>query len=195
MGKAAVTIEALLGDARWHAERSALREIILGFDLTETVKWGKLCYLHQNQPVALIFNQKHFCALGFPKGVLLADETKALIAPGANTQTMRRLHFTSLSDVTDGSELIGGFLKQAIDIERSGQEVEKTAKDKLTLPDDLLEVFAVDQDYANAFDRLTPGRKRSYIMHFDVAKRPETRASRITKARDKVLQGKGQLER
>ncbi|MFP1133338.1 YdeI/OmpD-associated family protein [Asticcacaulis sp. W401b] len=195
MDKTAITVESLLGDARWQAERRELRSIVLDFGLTETVKWGKLCYLFEERPVAIIFNQKEFCALGFPKGVLLTDETDALVAPGANSQSMRRLHFTSPSHVTDSSKLIRAFLQQAIDIERDGREIAKPAKDELTLPDELLQVFASDQEYAEAFDQLTPGRKRSYVIHFNASKRQETRTNRITKARDRVLKGNGQLER
>lgn len=193
--KNAITVESLLGDARWQAERRELRSIVLDFGLTETVKWGKLCYLFEERPVAIIFNQKEFCALGFPKGLLLTDKTGALVAPGANSQSMRRLHFTSPSHVTDSSNLIRAFLRQAIDIERDGREIAKPAKDELTLPDELLQVFASDQEYAEAFDQLTPGRKRSYVIHFNASKRQETRTNRITKARDRVLKGKGQLER
>lgn len=195
MEKSKTTVEALLGHAGWQAERHAIRAILLDFGLEETVKWGKPCYLFEGKPVAMIFNQKAFCALGFPKGALLEDHMGALIAPGANSQSMRRLQFTSRSQVAKSEALIRYFLRQVIDIERDGRDVEKTAKDELTLPSDLLDVLAADPQYAAAFDRLTPGRKRSYIIHFDAAKKPQTRADRIAKSRGKVLESKGQLER
>lgn len=189
------TVDALIGEARWQAERREVRAIVLDFGLEETVKWGKLCYLVEGKPVAIIFNQKDFCALGFPKGVLLKDETGALVAPGENSQSMRRLHFTSPSQVAHNKDLISKFVRQAIDIERDGRAVEKTAKDELTIPSDLLNTFAADPAYAEAFDRLTPGRQRSYIIHFEAAKKPETRVDRIAKSRSKILGGKGHLER
>ncbi len=195
MGKPAPTVEALLSDSQWQAERHALRAIILELGLKETVKWGKLCYLFDGQPVALIFNQKPFCAIGFPKGVLLDDPDKVLIAPGANSQSMRRLHFISPSEVAASEALIRTFLEQAIEIERSGQKVDKPAKDTLVIPDDLQAAFADDPKYGEAFERLTPGRQRSHIIHINGSKKPETRANRIDKSRAKVLMGKGQTER
>jgi uncharacterized protein YdeI (YjbR/CyaY-like superfamily) len=42
---------------------------------------------------------------------------------------------------------------------------------------------------------LTPGRKKSYLLHFSAARRSDTRERRIEQCRARVLQGKDLHER
>ncbi|MBL8960112.1 MAG: YdeI/OmpD-associated family protein, partial [Gemmatimonadetes bacterium] len=65
----------------------------------------------------------------------------------------------------------------------------------LDLPEELAEALASDTELAEAFYALTPGRQRSYVINLSGAKKPETRVSRIAGFRDKILAGKGALDR
>jgi uncharacterized protein YdeI (YjbR/CyaY-like superfamily) len=47
----------------------------------------------------------------------------------------------------------------------------------------------------NAFDALTPGRKRSYVLYFSAPKQSKTRESRVQKCMPNILSGKGFNER
>jgi uncharacterized protein YdeI (YjbR/CyaY-like superfamily) len=42
-----------------------------------------------------------------------------------------------------------------------------------------------------AFERLTPGRQRAYILYFSAPKQSKTRASRVEKYTHQILSGKG----
>ena len=42
-----------------------------------------------------------------------------------------------------------------------------------------------------AFDALTPGRQRAYILYFSEPKQSKTRESRIEKCTQQILNGKG----
>ena len=42
-----------------------------------------------------------------------------------------------------------------------------------------------------AFNALTPGRQRGYLLHFSAAKQSKTRAARIEKNVDRIMAGKG----
>jgi uncharacterized protein YdeI (YjbR/CyaY-like superfamily) len=42
-----------------------------------------------------------------------------------------------------------------------------------------------------AFEALTPGRQRGYILYFSAPKQSKTRQSRVEKCRQQILNGKG----
>jgi len=48
---------------------------------------------------------------------------------------------------------------------------------------------------AAAFEALTPGRRRSWVLHLTQARHSATRVSRLEKARLKILAGKGLNDR
>ena len=52
-----------------------------------------------------------------------------------------------------------------------------------------------DPELAEAFEELTPGRQRGWVLHFSDAKQSETRTRRIEKTRSKIIAGKGRNER
>jgi uncharacterized protein YdeI (YjbR/CyaY-like superfamily) len=51
-----------------------------------------------------------------------------------------------------------------------------------------------DPDLRAAFEALTPGRQRGYLVHFSSAKQSATREARIEKCLPKILAGKGLLD-
>ncbi|WP_306260022.1 YdeI family protein [Pararhizobium sp. IMCC21322] len=188
-------VENLLLKKNWHKERKKLRSLILDCDLDEEVKWGKLCYSYQDSNVVIIYGMKNYCALGFFKGSLLDDDTGFLVQPGKHSQAMRQLRFDNLDEISDSEDLIKDYIGKAIQAERDGLEVDFDEKDNLTYPDELQDVLDDDPEFAEAFDDLTPGRQRGYVLHFSDAKRSTTRSSRIEKCTAKILDGKGLNER
>ncbi len=190
-----LTVDALLDQPDWHGERRKLRAILLDCGLAETVKWGKLCYMLDSANVAIIYGMKHSCAVGFFKGALLADPAGLLEAPGEHSQSMRRIHFTSLAEVEENETAIRAFTAQAIALERQGARIEPR-EDKLPdRPAELTALFAADHDLARAFDALTPGRQRAYLIHFTSAAQPATRLRRIEKHLPAIRAGKGMHDR
>lgn len=188
-------VKDLLNQKNWQDERRRLRDILLDCGLEERVKWGKLCYAWEDSNVAIIYGLKNSCAVGFFKGSLLEDEGGVLVQPGKHSQAMRRLHFESLDEIEDNEDMIRRFTQRAIQAEKDGLEVEFTEKNNLDYPDELLDALDDDPELTEAFNELTPGRQRGWVLHFSDAKQSETRARRIIKARSKIIAGKGWNER
>lgn len=188
-------VKDLLNQKNWQDERRRLRDILLDSGLEERVKWGKLCFAWEGSNVAIIYGMKNSCSVGFFKGSLLEDGEGVLVQPGKHSQAMRRLHFESLEEIEDSEDTIRRFIDRAIQAEKDGLEVEFTEKDNLDYPDELQDALDDDPELAEAFEELTPGRQRGWVLHFSDAKHSETRARRVDKARSKIIAGKGWNER
>ena len=188
-------VESLLNQKNWQDERRRLRDILLDSSLEERVKWGKLCYAWEGSNVAIIYGMKNSCAVGFFKGSLLEDGDDVLVQPGKHSQAMRRLHFESLDEIEDSEDTLRRFIERAIQAEKDGLGVEFTEKDNLNYPDELQDGLDDDPELAEAFEELTPGRQRGWVLHFSDAKQSETRARRVDNARSKIIARKGWNER
>ena len=138
---------------------------------------------------------KEFCALLFFKGALLPDPAGMLNKQGPNSHTSRRLQFTHAEEVISNAPAIKAYLDAAIDVEKSGKQVPFNAKNELTYPEELQFKLNEDHQLRLAFEGLTPGRIRGYVMHISSAKQSATRTSRIQKCIPKILKGKGFNER
>ena len=185
-------VDAYISDAkRWHAELAALRAIVQQSGLVEDVKWGKPCYTLNGGNVAMLFAFKEYAALGFLKGTLLTDTKHLLAAPGENSQAMRMLHFTSVDAITQAEGDIRAYLDEAIRVEQAGLEVQFQKSADIALPDELLARFAELPALKTAFEALTPGRQRAFVLHFGGAKQSKTRAERVERSIPLILEGKG----
>jgi len=183
-------IESYLKKSKWQKELKKLRAIILSCPLTEELKWGKPCYTYQNSNVAILQGFKEFCALLFPKGALLKDRKRILEKPGDNTQGARRIIFSSLKMIVEIEPTLKAYVKGAIEVEKSGLEV-SYKKNPEPVPEELQSKLDETPAFKAAFNALTPGRQRGYILHFSAAKQSKTRESRIEKWRQHILNGKG----
>lgn len=187
-------VDAFIRSANaWQPEIQKLRSILLECELQEELKWGKPCFMFEGANIAIIQPFKAHCALMFFKGALLQDSYGLLRSQGANTQSAKRLEFTSESQIEE--TLVRSYVKQAIGVEKSGLEAEFRAKHELVLPPELTEILRADRKLAKAFQALTPGRKRGYVLHFASAKQPQTRVARIARCIPKILAGKGLHDR
>ena len=63
------------------------------------------------------------------------------------------------------------------------------------LPAELADALKSDRELRAAFDGLTPGRQRSYVIALASAKTSATRLNRIARFRPKIVAGKGATER
>lgn len=174
----------------WNNELVLLRTIILDCGLTEQVKWGSPCYTYNNKNVLMLAALKSYCAISFFKGVLLNDSKNILDKPGENSQHGRLIKLTKDSDLAAMEKTIKQYIKQAIEIEKAGLKVE-TVPNPEPIPDEFKQVMDENPELKSAFFALTPGRQRSWILHFSSAKQAQTRISRIEKYTPKILQGKG----
>lgn len=188
-------VKNLLARENWQEERKRLRALILSCGLEERVKWGKLCYAHDEANVVIIYGMKNYCALGFFKGSLLEDEDEALVQPGKHSKAMRQLRFGSIAEIEDSADLITLFIKKAVRAEMDGLEVDFSEKNNLDYPEELQDALDEDPILAEAFEELTPGRQRGYVLHISDAKQADTRTRRVEKNRPGILRGKGIHER
>lgn len=178
----------------WAAALVVLRDLLRATELTEEMKWGSPCYTLDGKNVVMLtaFNDSY--ALSFFKGILLTDPDGALEPPGPNSHAGRLLRFTSVDEVVSRRELAAQLVREAIELQRSGAEVPARERTE-AMPDELQEVLDADPRTRAAFDALTPGRKRSYILHVSGAKQSTTRTARAERAIPKMLAGKGFNER
>jgi len=183
-------VDAFVGRAKtWQAEMAKIRSILLESGLDEEIKWGKPCFTFEGKNVAILQPFKEHCSLMFFKGALLADKHKLLRSQGENTQSALRLEFTSEAEVK--KTVLQAYVKEAIAVEKAGLTVDFKAKRELELPDELSAMLKKDKKLAKAFDALTPGRKRGYVMHINGAKQSQTRTARVEKLKPKILAGLG----
>lgn len=175
----------------WTNEIRELRRIILSCGLDEEVKWGNPCYTFQGNNVLMIAAFKQFVSLSFFKGVLLSDSDKLLAQQGENSQAVRVLKFIEVKRVLELEPVIKSYIYEAIEVEKRGLKVSFKAKDDLVYPDELLQAFEGNEDLKTAFEALTPGRQRGFILHFTQPKKSETRTNRIEKCKPLIFDGKG----
>jgi len=168
-----------------------LREICLDCGLTEEFKWMHPCYTFQGKNVVLIHGFKEYCALLFHKGVLLKDTNNILIQQTENVQSARQIRFTSLQEIIDLKPTIKAYIFEAIEVEKAGLEVKLKKTSEFKMPDEFKVALDNDPDLKAAFQGLTPGRQKGYLLYFSQAKQSTTRTSRVEKYIPKILQGKG----
>lgn len=178
----------------WREELVELRRIILESGMTEELKWSQPCYTWEDNNVLIMAAFKEFCSVSFFKGTLLKDPNGVLDSPGANSQAVRQLRFTSLEQIAEMEPIIKAYLQEAIEIEKAGLKV-KFKKNPEPIPDELQQKFDQDPAFEAAFLALTPGRQRGYILYFSGAKQSSTRDSRIEKYMPQIFEGKGMQDR
>ena len=178
-------------ELNWKVEMQEIRKIVLTTDLTEDYKWRQPCYTFEDKNVGIIGGFKDFCTFSFFKGVLLKDDKKVLEKPGENTRSALIFKFTSLQQIKDNQQILINYIAEAIALEKEGKEVDFTQNQLPNYPQELLEFFENDKKFQKAFEDLTPGRKRGYLLHFNAAKQSQTVINRIEKFKEKILNGKG----
>ena len=176
---------------KWRAEYEKLRMIVLDCELMEEVKWGKPCYTLDGSNVVLIHGFKEYCALLFHKGALLQDPEGILIQQTPNVQSARQIRFTTLQQIIEMEPIVSAYIFEAIDVEKAGLQVEFKKATEFTMPEELMNKLEEVPGLQDAFEALTPGRQRGYILYFSAAKQAKTRESRIEKYTQKILDGKG----
>ncbi|MBC1569180.1 hypothetical protein HCB33_02340 [Listeria sp. FSL L7-0233] len=175
----------------WQAEFKALREIAITFELEEEFKWGKPCYAVDGGNVFLIHGFKDYCALLFMKGALLPDPENILIQQTENVQAARQIRFTNLQEILDQQAILKTYIQNAIDVEKAGLEVELKPRAETPIPEELLVKFEELPALKTAFEGLTPGRQKAYLLYFAAPKQSKTRVSRIEKYEATILDGLG----
>jgi uncharacterized protein YdeI (YjbR/CyaY-like superfamily) len=176
---------------KWRPAYEKLRAIIRSTGLTEDLKWGQPCYALGGKNVVLMHGFKEYCAILFPKGVLLPDPKGVLIQQTPNVQAARQIRFTSAGDVTRLEKTVKAYVLEAIEIERAGRKVTLKNTEDFEVPEELARRLDSDAKLRAAFRSLTPGRQRRYLFFFAQPKLAATREARIEKNVPRILAGLG----
>ena len=178
-------------EERWRPEFEALRDIVLPSGLTEDVKWGKPTYSLDGKNVVLMHGFNDYAALLFMKGALMKDEDRVLIQQTENVQSARQIRFTSVDEIRRMDNMLKAYIDEAIAIERSGGKVVKKTTADFAVAEEFQARLDHDPALKAAFEALTPGRQRGYLLFFSSAKQSKTREARIDSKAPQILAGKG----
>ncbi len=179
---------------KWAGGLRALRELCIALKLVETVKWGHPCYMHRDRNIAIIGAFRSDFRLSFFNAALMKDADGVLERQGPNTKHPDMIRFTDNAQVAAMERTIRAYLAEAMTYAAAGIKPPKDATD-IELPSELAEALSADPDLSRAFFGLTPGRQRSYCINLNSAKKAETRIARVAGFRDRILAGKGAMER
>ena len=177
--------------SQWQQEYKKLRSIVLGTQLTEELKWGHPCYTLNEKNVVLIHGFKEYCALLFHKGVLLKDKEGILIQQTENVQAARQLRFSGLQEIEEWEDIIRTYILEAIEVEKAGLQVELKKTRDYKVPEEFQLQLDENPELEKAFEALTPGRQRAYLLNFAQPKQSKTRSARVEKAIPQIMDGKG----
>ncbi len=176
---------------RWQSEFKKLRSVILDCPVTEELKWGVPCYTVDGKNIILMHGFKEYCAVMFIKGALLKDTESILIAQTENVQSARHVRFTSMAEIEKVESILKAYILEAIEAEKAGLKVDFKKTEEFKFPEEFISRLDEIPGLQEAFESLTPGRQRAYLLYFSGAKQPKTREARIEKYVEKILAGKG----
>lgn len=176
---------------QWQEEYRQLRSIVLDCDLVEELKWGQPCYTFEKRNIVLIHGFKEYCALLFFKGALLKDRKNILIQQTENVQSARQIRFTSVREIIKMKTVLKAYIYEAVQVEEAGLKVPAKKTSEYTVPAEFKNKLNKSATLRAAFETLTPGRQRAYLLHFSSAKQSKTRESRIEKCMPRILKGEG----
>ncbi|MER2090814.1 MAG: YdeI family protein [Sporosarcina sp.] len=183
--------EFLVKAKKWKEEYEKLRNIVLDCELTEEFKWMHPCYTFEEKNIVLLHGFKEYCALLFHKGALLQDAQGILIQQTENVQAARQIRFTNVQEIVEMETILKAYIHEAIEVEKAGLKVDFKESTEFEIPEELQHKFDETPVLKTAFEALTPGRQRAYILYFSSAKQSKTRESRVEKYMQQILDGKG----
>jgi uncharacterized protein YdeI (YjbR/CyaY-like superfamily) len=176
---------------KWQEEFEKLRMIILDCGLTEELKWGVPCYTFEKRNIVLIHGFKDYCALLFVKGALLNDAKGILITQTKNVQAARQIRFTNVREIVKLKPILKAYVYEAIEVEKAGLKVPFKKTKEFNIPEEFQNKLNKDAALKKAFNALTPGRQRGYLLYFSAPKRSKTREARVERSLLQILNGKG----
>jgi uncharacterized protein YdeI (YjbR/CyaY-like superfamily) len=127
----------------------------------------------------------------FMQGALLKDPKNILVQQTKNVQSARQIRFSNIEEILKIKSTIKAYIKEAIAIDKAGLKLELKKTTEYKIPDEFQHVLDEMPELRTAFQALTPGRQRGYLLYFSAAKQVKTREARIEKYLQQILDGKG----
>src|SRR6267142_2159228 len=175
---------------KWQEELEQLRTFVLDCGPTEELKWGVPCYTFEKRNIVLMHVFKEYCALLFFKGALLNDANGILIQQTKNVQAARQIRFTNVREIVKLKPILKAYIYEAIEVEKAGLKVPFKKTKEFDTPEEFQNKLNKNPALKKAFNALTPGRQRAYILYFSQPKQSKTREARVEKCMPRILNGK-----
>jgi uncharacterized protein YdeI (YjbR/CyaY-like superfamily) len=176
---------------KWPKELEILRFLLLSSDLKEDLKWSMPCYTFEGNNILILSAFNDYCALSFFKGALLKDAEGILIQQTENTQATRQVRFTNVQQIIELENILKKYISEAIEIEKNGLKIDFKKITEYEIPEEFQRKMNENPAIKTAFESLTPGRQRGYLIHFSAPKQAKTRESRIENCLEQIFAGKG----
>lgn len=180
---------------RWTDELKLLRDIILSTGIKEESKWGVPCYTNNGKNILILSAFREYCSVSFFKGALLKDSRGLLIQPTKNSTADRAFRFTDIQEIKELEAIIKEYITEAVEVEKAGLKVASKPVSDYPVPEEFQTELDNDPSLNAAFEALTPGRQKGYLLHFSQPKQSKTRSSRVEKCIPRILDGIGLNDR
>jgi len=178
-------------ESPWQSALLQLREILKSLPLEETLKWGAPVYTVKGKNIVGLGRFKNHFGLWFFQGVFLKDVAKKLVnAQEGTTKALRQWRFESEAEIMTEKDLIKAYVQEAIDNAKQGKFIKPTKNLSFKIPPLFKKVLEENTALKKAYESLTPGRQKEYVLHIAEAKREATVLSRIEKSIPLILSGK-----
>lgn len=177
-------------DNLWYSEVDQIAAILNKADLDVAVKWGADVYTYKGKNVVSYGGFKNYFAIWFYNGVFLSDPDGVLVnAQEGKTKSLRQWRMTSMDEIDEKKIL--NYLNEAIEVEKKGLKMSPEKMQPLENPELLQNALNVNSDLKTAFEKLTPGKQKEYILYLNEAKQETTKLKRLEKMVPMILDGKG----
>ncbi|HMR90754.1 MAG TPA: YdeI/OmpD-associated family protein [Chitinophagaceae bacterium] len=175
---------------QWAKELALVAAILNKAPLGKSIKWGAEVFTYEGKNVVSYGGFKNYFTIWFYNGVFLKDKYKVLVnAQEGKTKSLRQWRFTSIKEVNEKKIL--EYVQEAIAIEQKGLKIKPEKFKPVEPPTLITAALKKDKALQAAFDKLTPGRQKEYIVYINEAKQDATRQSRLEKIIPVIKQGKG----
>jgi uncharacterized protein YdeI (YjbR/CyaY-like superfamily) len=127
----------------------------------------------------------------FFKGALLKDTDGILVQQTKQVQAARQIRFTNVREIGKLQTIVKAYIHKAIEVEKAGVKVNFKKTAEFTMPEEFQTKLDEMPALKKAFQALTPGRQRAYLLYFSGPKQSKTRESRVGKYKQQILKGQG----
>ena len=125
------------------------------------------------------------------KGALLSDDNGILVQQTENVQSARQIRFRDIREIYELEPIVKDYIREAIEVEKAGLKVKFKKSSEFAMPEEFQLKLNGSAKLKRAFEALTPGRQRGYLLYFSSAKQSKTRAARVEKYIPQILEGRG----
>lgn len=177
-------------NTQWTEELELIASIINKLSLEKTIKWGAEVFTYNGKNVVSYGGFKNYFTVWFYNGVFLEDKYNVLVnAQEGKTKSLRQWRFTSIAEIDE--KKITEYIYEAIEIEKKGLKIAPEKFEAIPVSELLEMEFKTNQTLKTAFEKLTPGKQKEYIVYINEAKQEATKLKRVEKIKPMILDGIG----